>query len=45
MNIRNRDLVLAAAVLYHQCPLMRRSVNYLVELYAGKRYLKEAKEK
>ena len=38
-----RDAVLVAAVLYHQCTPVRHAVNYLAELYAGKRPLKEAK--
>ena len=41
MNIRNRDLVLAVAVLYHQSPSTRHMVNDFVRFYLKKK----AKEK
>ena len=43
--MRGRDVVLLAAVLYHQCPGIRHIVNDIAGFYLGKRYLKEAKAK
>lgn len=37
--------MLLAAVLYHQCPNIRQTVNDFAAFYLGKRYLKEAKVK